>query len=97
MYARFVATLVPAWLPWRLFLGCFAGAAFIAAAMSITANIPARLSAAMLGLMFFLFVTMLHIPRVVASLHKANEWTSAFVALAMCGASLMMQAQSSAH
>ncbi len=45
----------------------------------------ARLATAMLGLMFFLFVFALHLPRVVAASHNGNEWTSMFVATAMCG------------
>jgi uncharacterized membrane protein len=39
----------------------------------------------MLGVMFFLFVVLLHIPRIVGNSSDGNEWTSGFVALAMCG------------
>jgi len=35
--------------------------------------------------MFFLFVLLLHIPRIVLHSRDGNEWTSGFVALAMCG------------
>jgi len=35
--------------------------------------------------MFFLFVVLLHIPRIAGKSSDGNEWTSGFVALAMCG------------
>jgi hypothetical protein len=42
-------------------------------------------ASALLGLMFLLWVVIVHAPRVAAAPHNANEWTSAFVALAMAG------------
>jgi uncharacterized membrane protein YphA (DoxX/SURF4 family) len=85
LYARFVATLVPAWIPWHLFWAYFVGVAFFAAALSIVARKYMGLGAGLLGLMFFLWVISVHSPRVIASPHDGKEWTSAFVALAMCG------------
>jgi uncharacterized membrane protein len=35
--------------------------------------------------MFFLFLVLLHIPRIAGNSGNGNEWTSGFVALAMCG------------
>ena len=90
LYARFIATLVPAWIPGRLFWAYFVGVAFVAAALSIAAQKAARLSAILLGLMFFLWVLILHLPRVAAAPHNGNEWTSLFVALAMSGGSLLV-------
>lgn len=86
-YARFVATLVPAWIPAHLFWAYFVGAAFFAAAIAIVFRLQMRLAATLLGLMFFLWVIGLHAPRVIAARHNGNEWTSALVALAMCGGS----------
>jgi hypothetical protein len=40
--------------------------------------------------MFFLWVVILHAPRVYASLHNGDEWSSLFVALAMAGASFFI-------
>ncbi len=85
LYARFVATLVPAWIPGRLFWAYFVGVAFFAAATAIMSKRSAGLAATLLGLMFFLWVFVVHLPRVAAASHNGNEWTSAFVALAMCG------------
>ena len=85
MYAGFVAGLVPAWMPGRLFWAYFVGAAFFAAAAGILYQRSARPAATLLGVMFFLFVVLLHIPRIAAHPSDGNEWTSGFVALAMCG------------
>jgi uncharacterized membrane protein len=90
MYARFVATLVPAWIPARLFWACFVGAAFIAAAASIILKIKDSLAASLLGLMFFLWVVIVHAPRIALAPHNANEWTSGLIALAMSGGAWLM-------
>ena len=59
---RFVARMVPSWIPWHLFWIYFVGTALIAAALSIVTRNQARLSASLLGLMLFLFVVLMHIP-----------------------------------
>jgi uncharacterized membrane protein len=89
-YAAYLATLVPAWLPAHLLWIYFTGVGFIVAGISIALRIFGRLAATLLGLMFFLWVVILHAPRVYASLHNADEWTSLFVALAMAGASFFI-------
>jgi len=76
------------------------GGALIGAAavmlMSVTgriagvSGIAARLACFFLGLMFFLWTVLLHAPRVVTHLNNGDEWSSAFVALAMAGASILL-------
>jgi len=85
MYANFVATLVPAWMPGRLFWAYFVGVAFVAAAIGAVVPKRTRPTGILLGILFFLFVVTLHIPRIAAHSRDGNEWTSGFVALAMCG------------
>jgi uncharacterized membrane protein len=87
LYAQFVSTLVPSWIPGHLFWAYAVGIAFIATTLSIFTNIKARWAATLLGIMFFTWVFILHLPRVASALRNGNEWTSAFVALAMCGGS----------
>jgi uncharacterized membrane protein YphA (DoxX/SURF4 family) len=89
-YAAYLATLIPSWLPAHLAWIYFTGAGFIFAGASIATKILGRLAATFLGLMFFLWVVILHAPRVYASLHNADEWSSFFVALAMAGASFLI-------
>jgi uncharacterized membrane protein len=85
MYAEFIATLVPAWIPFKLFWAYFIGVAFSLAFISIVLNIKTRLASALLGFMFLFWVIFLHLPRVAAATHIEPEKTSMFIALAMCG------------
>jgi uncharacterized membrane protein YphA (DoxX/SURF4 family) len=89
MYGQFVSTLVPAWIPARLFWAYFVGVAFFAASASLLLNIRRPLAAALLGFMFFTWVVILHAPRIILAMH-ANEWTSGVVALAMSGGALLL-------
>jgi hypothetical protein len=75
-----------------LFWAYFVGAAFVAAALAISTHIQARLAAILLGVMFLTWFLILHLPRVFAAPHNGNEWTSAFVALAMSGAAFLLAA-----
>jgi uncharacterized membrane protein YphA (DoxX/SURF4 family) len=85
LYADFIATLVPAWIPFKLFWAYFIGVAFSLSCISILTNIKTRLACALLGFMFLFWVIFLHLPRVAAATHIEPEKTSMFIALAMCG------------
>ena len=89
MYAKFLATLVMAWLPAHLFWIYFTGACMVAAGLAIATGIQARPAGIMLGIMFLLWVVLLHAPRVFANLHNQDEVTSLFVALAFSGSSFI--------
>jgi hypothetical protein len=73
--AQFLKELVPAWMPGRLFWAYFVGIALLSAATSILFNRYVRWSAALLGVMLFLFVIMIHVPRVMASPSDRIAWT----------------------
>lgn len=88
IYFRFVASLVPAWIPGSgAFWTSLTGSAMIAAGISFAIKWLDLWAANLLGLMFLLIFLVLHIPRVMAqaSLHNPDEWSSALIALAMCG------------
>lgn len=87
---RFIVSLIPSWLPGATFWAAFTGLAFIAAGVSIITRWQIRLGTMLLGLMFFLWVLILHGPRVAAQLGNGNEWNSGFVALAICGVAWML-------
>jgi len=55
-------TMVPSYMPWRVFWLYFVGVALIAASLSIATKIQVRWSGLMVGVMMFLFVAMLHLP-----------------------------------
>lgn len=58
---RAMTVMVPHWIPWHLFWVLFVGVALIAAAISIVVQRMAGLAAALLGLMFFLFVVLMDV------------------------------------
>jgi len=80
-----VSDMVPSWMPAHLFWAYFVGCALFAAAASLTARKFIRLSSTLLGLMFFLFVCMLHIPYVIAHPHNRFGWAYALRDLSFAG------------
>jgi len=90
LYATFIATLIPAWIPGHLFWVYFTGVGFVVTGLAILVEkFGARLAATWLGIMFLLWFVLLHIPRAVTK-NTRDEWNSAFVALAMAGASFIV-------
>ena len=63
--ARSLAELVPKWLPARVFIAYFVGAAHLAAALSLVARRGVRWSAIFLAIMFALFVLLLYLPSAI--------------------------------
>ena len=73
--AQGLMTMVPAYMPWRLFWAYFVGVALIAASLSIATKIQVRWSGLLFGIMMVLFVAMLHVPRALASPQDRFAWT----------------------
>ena len=90
LYATFVASLIPAWTPWHLFWAYFFGAAFVAAGLALLLRRVATLASLLVGLMFLLWFTVLHVPLLVQAPKNGDLWTSAFIALGMGGAAFSM-------
>jgi uncharacterized membrane protein len=94
LFAVFVATLVPTWVPGAMFWTYFAGVALILGGVGMMLPPTARLAASLSGLMIFLWVLMLHIPLAMAAPagRARNEWTAVFEALACSGIAFMVAA-----
>jgi uncharacterized membrane protein len=73
--ARFIMLGVPSYMPWRLFWAYFVGFALLSASLSIATKIQVRWSGLLFGIMMFLFVAMIHIPRALASPTDRIPWT----------------------
>jgi len=73
--ARFIMLGVPSYMPWRLFWAYFVGFALLSASLSIATKIQVRWSGLLFGIMMFLFVAMVHIPRVLAGPSDRIPWT----------------------
>src|SRR5215470_2404229 len=68
--ARFVASIVPSFIPWHLFWAYFVGIALIAGALSLATTILWRLAAGSFALMFLIFEFTMHIPNLIAVPHS---------------------------
>lgn len=74
---RGMAQGVPVWMPGRMFWASFVGVALICAGLAIALKILDRLAATLTGIMFVLFVAMIHLPNAIAS-HDRIIWTIPF-------------------
>jgi uncharacterized membrane protein len=90
IYADYVASVIPGWIPAHVFWAYFTGAAHFAAGVAILVNVKARLAATLAGVMYGCWVLILHIPRALAAQHSRAEWTSLFVATALTGAAWLV-------
>lgn len=95
--SAFVASVIPDWIPSHIFVTWVTGAALIAAGLAMAARVWARPAAALLGLMFFLWVVLLHATRIAHALHDGDEWNSGFVCLTMSGCALLAAALAGQH
>ena len=84
--AESIKQIVPPWMPGRLFWTYFVGVALIAAALSIVLTKYIPLTARLVGVMFFLFVLMIHLPSVAANPKNRILWAIAFRDLSFAGA-----------
>lgn len=92
IWVRFVAELVPKWIPGAGFWTYFAGVALIVGVVGMWLRPTARLAAWLSAGMIFSWVILLHIPRALADLNNANEATAVFEALAFSGIALLLAA-----
>jgi hypothetical protein len=93
IYAGYVASVIPAWIPGHVFWTYATALGFVAAGVSIATGVQDRLGATLLGAMFACWVVMLHLPRAVAASGSGRpEWTSLFIALAMSGSAWIIAA-----
>jgi uncharacterized membrane protein len=90
VYADFVAQLIPAWMPAHRFWTYFTGTALVAGGIGINLPPTARVAAALSGLMIFLWIILLHIPRAMASRQDAGETAAIFEALALSGTAFLL-------
>ncbi|HVZ64399.1 MAG TPA: hypothetical protein VG936_07495 [Lacunisphaera sp.] len=89
VYAAFVDTLVPGWIPpGRRFWTITAGLALLAGGTGLLVPRTARAAALLSALMVFLWVFLVHLPR-AASGRSSMEFDGVGEALAICGVALL--------
>jgi uncharacterized membrane protein YphA (DoxX/SURF4 family) len=72
--AQGLMSMVPAYMPWRLFWAYFVGFALLAASLSIATKIQVRWSGLLFGCMMFIFVAMMDFPGALAEPHNRINW-----------------------
>ena len=92
IYAPFVHTLMPPWIPVRPFWTYFTGIALMCAGAAITTGVRARLAATLLGVMVFVFFLLVHIPQVVATPADPHQWTYLSQAFTFSGIAFLIAA-----
>ena len=91
VYSRFVVMMVPSWIPpGQMFWTHFTGVALIAGGAGVLAPRVSRLAASLSGVMIFLWVLLLHIPRALAGPNHSNETAGVFEALALSGVAFLV-------
>jgi uncharacterized membrane protein len=90
IYVEFVKSLVPSWIPGDVFWTYCTGVALVAGGVGIIIPLTSRLAGALSGLMIFLWVFLVHIPRALVDLSNSNETTAVFEALAFSGVAFIV-------
>lgn len=87
VYAKFTASMVPAWIPPDQRFWAYATGAFhILAGLSFLSGVQSKIAAWCLTAMFGGFVLLLHAPRVFRAPTDRMEWTMLAIALSLTGA-----------
>jgi uncharacterized membrane protein len=83
---QYVQTLVPSWIPGALFWTYLAGVALIFGGIGLIWPRTRRVAALWSGLMIFIWMAILHTPRVAHSMHNTDEWNSLLETMTLSGA-----------
>jgi uncharacterized membrane protein YphA (DoxX/SURF4 family) len=92
LYADWVSTLVPNWIPGHLFWTYFAGVTLIGGGLGIGLQIKKRTTALLTAIMIFIWFLILHIPRAIVAPagDNGNELNSVFESLGFSGVALVI-------
>lgn len=92
LFAQFVSTMVPKWLPGTMFWTYFVGVALICSGISIIFKLWIKPISLLLALMLLLFVLFFHIQDAIANptVGGGNEIVRAIIALLFCGIALVI-------
>jgi len=73
--SRSILQVIPSWMSGRLFWTYLVGIALLAAAGSLALRRYVRTAATLLGILFLLFVLLIHLPNVAANPTERLPWT----------------------
>ena len=92
LFTKWIAALVPNWIPFHIFWAYFAGVTLTGSGIAIILKIKLKLTAALLALMIFLWFVLLHIPRGIADPYslQGNEISSVLESFGFSGIAYLM-------
>lgn len=90
LYAGFVATLVPTWIPGAVFWTYGAGGLLIAGGLGLLVPRVAALAALLVGVMILLWFLLLHVPRTIALPDSRTDWLALFESLGFSGIGFLL-------
>jgi uncharacterized membrane protein len=88
-YAKYVASLIPPWIPAHMFWTYFAAIALIAGGVGVNVPRTARLAATLSGIMLFSWVFLVHIPLAIRT-RDVGEVSRGFQALSDSAVAFML-------
>jgi hypothetical protein len=86
----FIASMIPAWVPFAALWPWFTASANLAAGLSFLTGIKVQIGGALLGAMYASWVPIVHLPRVLAAPDDIIEWAAAAVAVTLAGAAWLI-------
>jgi uncharacterized membrane protein len=95
-YAKYVAGLIPPWIPAHMFWTYFAAIALIAGGIGVLVPQTARLAATLSGIMLISWLFLVHIPLAIST-HTVSEVSRGFQALQDGAVALMLAGTIRAH
>ena len=88
-YAKYVASLIPPWIPADMFWTYFAAIALIAGGIGVLVPRTARLAATLSGTMLFSWVFLVHIPLAINT-HTVSEISRGLQAVSHSAVAFML-------
>lgn len=88
-YAKYVASLIPPWIPFHMFWTYFAAFALIAGGVGLLVPKTARLAATLSGIMVFSWVFLVHIPLAINT-KTVSEVSRSFQAVSDSAVAFML-------
>jgi uncharacterized membrane protein len=82
LFAAFVVTLIPSWIPFPGFWTYAAGGLLVASGLCLITGFKRKMALYFSALMIFSWVLIVHIPRAFFTVQNINEWTALSEALA---------------
>jgi uncharacterized membrane protein len=86
VYLQGAATLIPAWMPWRVPLTALGGAGHIAAGLAIAFGVVPRLAATLEAIMESLFTLICWLSAVIATPTSREDWVNLCISTALSAA-----------